>query len=177
MRVNTEKKQYSSDIEEYFGEEIDLLNDQFNENEKLYEEVHKGMDRNLERLDNKAMFGSSSPYRDIAELGKVLNDVRSNQVQIIKERTNEKKTVKDLELRRENMKKDEKNSTNAELLMKDLISELTRQKPEITKSTVAERNNNKGMEKLNNLNPDELGLNENDFRMIEKFKTTTPGGN
>ena len=46
-----------------------------------------------------------------------------------------------------------------------------------TKSTVAERNNNKGMEKLNNLNPDELGLNENDFRMIEKFKTTTPGGN
>ncbi len=175
MRINTEKKQYSSDMEEYFGDEIDLLNDQFNENEKLYEEVHRGMEKNIERLDNKAMFGSSSPYRDIAELGKVLNDVRSNQVQIIKERTNVKKTIKDLELRRENMKKDEKNSANAEILMKDLITEITRQRPEITKPTISEKNNNKGIEKLNNLNPDQLGLNENDFRMIEKFKNV--GGN
>lgn len=175
MRINTEKKQYSSDMEEYFGEEIELLNDQFNENEKLYEEVHKGMEKNIERLDSKAMFGSSSPYRDIAELGKVLNDVRSNQVQIIKERTNVKKTVKDLELRRENMKKDEKNSTNAELLMKDLISEITRQRPEIEKSTVAERTNNKGLEKLKDLNPEKLGLNSNDFKMIETFRNN--GGN
>lgn len=175
MRINTEKKQYSSDMEEYFGDEIDLLNEQFNENEKLYEEVHRGMEKNIERLDNKAMFGSSSPYRDIAELGKVLNDVRSNQVQIIKERTNVKKTIKDLELRRENMKKDEKNSANAEVLMKDLITEITRQRPEITKPTISEKNNNKGIEKLNNLNPDQLGLNENDFRMIEKFKNV--GGN
>ena len=175
MRVNTERKQFSSDIEEYFGEEIELLNDQFNENEKLYEEVHKGMDKNLERLDGKAMFGSSSPYRDIAELGKVLNDVRSNQVQIIKERTNVKKTVKDLELRRENMKKDEKNNSNAEMLMKDLISEITRQKPEITKSTVEERNSKKGMDQLAKINPDDLGLNENDFKMIDKFRKT--GGN
>ena len=170
MRINTDKKQFSSDIEEYFSEEIELFNDQFNENEKLYEEVHRGMEKNLERLDGKAMFGSSSPYRDIAELGKVLNDVRSNQVSIIKERANVKKTVKDLEFKRENMKKDEKNSTNAELLMKDLISELTRQQPDIAKSTVAERNNNKGIEKLENLNPEELGLNENDYRMIDKFK-------
>ena len=109
MRINTDKKQFSSDIEEYFSEEIELFNDQFNENEKLYEEVHRGMEKNLERLDGKAMFGSSSPYRDIAELGKVLNDVRSNQVSIIKERANVKKTVKDLEFKRENMKKDEKN--------------------------------------------------------------------
>ena len=175
MRINTEKKQYSSDMEEYFGDEIDLLNEQFKENEKLYEEVHRGMEKNIERLDNKAMFGSSSPYRDIAELGKVLNDVRSNQVQIIKERTNVKKTIKDLELRRENMKKDEKNSANAEVLMKDLITEITSQRPEITKPTISEKNNNKGIEKLNNLNPDQLGLNENDFRMIEKFKNV--GGN
>jgi len=172
MRINNEKKQYTSDIEEYFGEEIDLLNEQFEENEKLYNEVHRGMEKNLERLDGKAMFGSSSPYRDIAELGKVLNDVRGNQVQIIKERTNVKKTVKDLEFKRENMKKDEKNNSNAELLMKDLISELTRQKPDITTSTVAERNSNKGMDKLDKLNPDELGLNENDYRMIDKFKNS-----
>ncbi len=169
MRINTEKKQYSSDLEAYFGEELELFNAQFNENENLYQEVHKGMEKNLERLDNKTMFGSTSPYRDIAELGKVLNDVRSNQVQIIKERANVKKTIKDLELKRENIKKDETNSANAELLMKDLISELTRQKPEITKTTVAERTN-KGIEKLQNLNPEELGLNANDFKMIEKFK-------
>lgn len=172
MRVNTEKKQYSSDIEEYFGEEIDLLNDQFNENEKLYEEVHRGMDKNLERLDNKTMFGSSSPYRDIAELGKVLNDVRSNQVQIIKERTNVKKTVKDLEFKRESLKKDEKNNSNAEMLMKDLISELTRQKPDIATATVAEKNDKKGLEQLAKLNPESLGLNENDFKMIDTFKNT-----
>jgi hypothetical protein len=172
MRVNTEKKQYSSDIEEYFGEEIDLLNNQFNENEKLYEEVHRGMDKNLERLDNKAMFGSSSPYRDIAELGKVLNDVRSNQVQIIKERTNVKKTVKDLEFKRESLKKDEKNNSNAEMLMKDLISEITRQKPDITTASVAEKNNKKGIEQLDKLDPEKLGLNENDFKMIDTFKNT-----
>lgn len=172
MRIDTTKKQFTSDIEEYFGEEIELLNEQFDENKKLYEEVHKGMDKNLKRLEGNSMFGSSSPYRDIAELGKVLNDVRSNQVQIIKERTNVKKTIKDLEFKRENIKKDEKNNATAELLMKDLISEITRQKPEIIKPTVSEKNNNKGIEKLDKLDPEYLGLNENDFKMIDKFKNS-----
>lgn len=158
------------DYEAYFGPELELLENQFQENEKLYNEVHKGMEMNLERMDQKSMFGGSSPYRDVAELGKVLNDIRSNQVQVIKERTNVKKTIKDLELRKENSQKGDKNNMDAQGLMRDFLSEIQRQKPDYNKPQAHEITNQKGIENLQTLDPAKLGINENDLKMIDRFK-------
>lgn len=164
------------DYEAYFNPELELLNNQFEENEKLYKEVHKGMEANLERMEQKSMFGSSSPYRDVAELGKVLNDIRSNQVQVIKERTNVKKTIKDLEMRRENSVKGDKNNIDAQGLMRDFLTEIQRQKPDYNKPQVHEITNTTGIEQLSNLDPAKLGINENDLKMIDRFKGNIKGG-
>lgn len=167
---NNQEQSRVYDYESYFNPELELLNDQFNQNEQLYNEVHKGMELNLERMGQKSMYGGSSPYRDVAELGKVLNDIRSNQVQVIKERTNIKKTIKDLEMRRDNSNKGDKNNMDAQGLMRDFLTELQRQKPDYNKPQVHEITNNSGIEKLADLDPVKLGVNENDLKMIDRFK-------
>lgn len=163
----------NSEYEEYFKPELEALDDQYTKNESLYNDVYKGMEKNLGRLDARTMLGGgSSPYRDISELGKVLNDIRGNQVSTIKEKTTIKKTIKELELRRENMTKTDNNNVDAQSLMKELITSIQSKTPEFSNVTVKEKTDYKGLDKLNNLDPEEIGINENDLRMIDKFNNT-----
>ena len=155
---------------EYFQPEIDAMDKQASENDKLYNEVHKAIEKNLGRLDGKMMMGASSPYRDIAMLGDTLNDIRANQVSIIKEKANIKKTIIDLDIRKENSKSQSNDAETNQLLMRDILTRIQKEIPNITKPTNTEMSDNRGIEQLKNLDPKKLGLNSNDFSMIEKFK-------
>jgi hypothetical protein len=159
--------------EEYFKPELDSLNQQSQENDKLYKEVHSSMSKNLDRLNSKQMYGTSSPHRDIAEVGKVLNDIRGNQVQIIKEKANIKKTIIDLDIRKENSKASVKDSNTNEALMQDILREIRHGIPNISKPTHSEVSSTKGKDELAKIDPKSLGLNENDLSMIKKFKNNS----
>ena len=159
-----------TNYEKYFEPELTQLDTQYNKNEELYQEVHKSLEKNLDRMEGKAIFGTTSPHRDVAELGKVLNDIRGNQVSTIREKSNIKKNIKDLELRRENMKQGNKDNQDAQLLMKELISNIQAKNPEISRATEKEKTNLAGREFLDKLNPNDIGVNENDLKMIRKFK-------
>ena len=159
-----------SRFSEYFQDELNSMDKQAAENDKLYNEVHKAMDKNLGRLDGKMMMGSSSPYRDIAMLGDTLNDIRANQVAIIKEKANIKKTIIDLDIRKENSKSQSNDAETNQMLMRDILIRIQKEVPDITKPTNTEMSDKRGLEQLKGLDPKTLGLNSNDFTMIEKFK-------
>lgn len=159
-----------NNYQEYFQPELDLLDDQYKKNEDLYKEVHSSLEKNLERMEGKTMFNSSSPHRDIAELGKVLNDIRGNQVSTIKERSGIKKTIKELELKRDNMKQNSDNAQNTEVMMKQMLATIMVKNPELSKATEKEKGDKRGHEELANLDPNTLGLNNNDLAMIDRFK-------
>jgi prolyl-tRNA synthetase len=158
-----------TNYQEYFQPEIDALENQFNKNEKLYNEVHSCLEINIDKINSgKQMFGASTPHRDIADLGKVLNEIRSNQVATIKEKSNIKKTIKEFEFKRDNMKQGEKNNVDAQTLMKELVSSIQTKNMDILKPNPT--NSMSGADKLKNLDPAQLGINENDFKMIDQFK-------
>lgn len=162
-----------TNYQEYFQPEIDQLDAQYEKNEKLYDEVHGCLEQNIEKLNGKAMFGASSPHRDIADLGKVLNEIRGNQVSTIKEKSNIKKTIKDFEFKRDNMKQGEKNNVDAQNLMKEMISSIQANHTDLIKTSHQDQTKTtKGVDQLSKLDPDDLGLNENDLKMIEQFKRT-----
>ena len=54
--------------------------------------------------------------------------------------------------------------------MRDFLSEIQRQKPDYNKPQVHEITNQKGIENLQTLDPAKLGINENDLKMIDRFK-------
>ena len=170
-----ESKQEVTNYEEYFQPELDALDNQYNKNEELYTEVHKSLERKLDTIDGKAMFGAGSPHKDVAELGKVLNDIRGNQVATIKERTNVKKTIKDFELRERNINTTVSESDALQEVMKDVITSLQYNNPQVSVPTNKEKANNSGIEHLKNLDPATLGLNENDMKMIDRFKKSNGG--
>ena len=154
---------------EYFQPELNAMDEQSKKNNELYDEVHKAMEKNIERLDGKAMFGSSSPHKDIAAIGEVLNSIRSNQVSIIKEKANIKKTIIDLDIRKENAKSQTSNAEVNQTLMQDLLNEFNRKLPNANRPSTTELKDNRGREKLGEIDPDTLCLNENDFKMIDRF--------
>lgn len=172
MGKNNNVTEQTTDYQEYFKPELDALDNQYNKNEELYNEVHKSLEKKLDTLDGKAMFGAGSPHRDVAELGKVLNDIRGNQVQTIKERTNVKKTIKDFELRERNINTSTTETEALQEVMKSVITNLQYSNPTAITPTATEKRNNFGIEELKNLDPNTLGLNENDLKMIDKFKKT-----
>lgn len=159
-----------TNYQEYFQPEIEQLDQQYKKNEKLYDEVHGCLEHNIEKLGGKTMFGSGSPHRDIADLGKVLNEIRGNQVATIKEKSNIKKTIKEFEFKRDNMKQGEKNNVDAQNLMKELVSSIQSKNNDLIKITTHEAANMNGAEKLQKLDPAALGINENDLKMIDQFK-------
>lgn len=165
-----------TEYEEYFSPELQALDNQYQKNEELYNEVHKSLDKNLSKIDGNSMFGSASPHREVAELGKVLNDIRGNQVSVIKERSNIKKTIKDFELKQQNIARNEAGSENLQVMMKDLISNIQATRTEMTKPSYSEKTSNKGAENLSALKPEDLGINENDFAMIDRFRGTSNSG-
>ena len=152
-----------------FEPEMAALDKQSQENEKLYDEVHKAMEKCVERLDGKQMFGTTSPTKDIAQLGEVLNDIRSNQVQTIKEKANIKKTIFDLDIRKENSRAQSQDANTNQMLMRDILSKIQKEAPTLSKPTAAEMADNSGRDGLKNLDPRELGVNENDMKMISRF--------
>lgn len=160
----------TTDYQEYFKPELDALDNQYNKNEKLYDEVHKSLEKKLDTIDGKSMFGSGSPHRDVAELGKVLNDIRGNQVQTIRERSNVKKTIKDFELRERNFNTATNETEALQEVMKEVITNLQYSNPKAIAPSINEKKNNEGIEKLKDLDPATLGLNENDLKMIDRFK-------
>ena len=164
------EKQELTNYQEYFKPELDALDNQYNKNEELYGEVHKSLERKLDSLDNKAMFGAGSPHRDVAELGKVLNDIRGNQVATIKERTNVKKTIKDFELRERNLTTNTSETEALQEVMKSVITSLQYNNPQSQVPSYSEKRNMDGIEHLKKLDPETLGLNENDLKMIDRFK-------
>jgi len=168
--MDKENTQPTSTYEEYFQPEINMLDDQYNKNEKLYNEVHSSLEVNLDKMNGKAMFGASSPHRDVAELGKVLNDIRGNQVSTIKEKAGIKKTIKELELKANSIKQNDKTNMDAQNILKDLVSTIQSKNSNLITPTNNEKSNTKGLDKLNNLNPDQLGINSNDLKMIDQFK-------
>lgn len=165
-----------NNYEEYFSPELKALDNQYQKNEELYNEVHKSLDKNLTKIDGNSMFGAGSPHREVAELGKVLNDIRGNQVAVIKEKSNIKKTIKDFEFKQQNAARNEAGSENLQVMMKDLISNIQATRTDMTKPSYSEKVNNKGAENLSNLKPEDLGINENDLAMIDRFRGTTNSG-
>lgn len=168
--MDKENTQPTSTYEEYFQPEINMLDDQYNKNEKLYDEVHSSLEINLDKMNGKSMFGASSPHRDVAELGKVLNDIRGNQVSTIKEKAGIKKTIKELELKASSIKQNDKSNMDAQNILKDLVSSIQSKNSNLITPTSNEKSNTKGLDKLKNLNPDQLGINSNDLKMIDQFK-------
>lgn len=154
-----------------FQPELEALDKQTTENDKLYGEVHKAMESCLGRLEGKQMFGSSSPTKDIAQLGEVLNGVRKSQIDIIKEKGNIKKTIFDLDIRKDNSKSQSQDANTNQMLMRDILTRIQKEAPNVTKPTADELSNTTGRDALKHLNPDELGINENDYKMINVFKT------
>ena len=170
MSNKKENNVETTNYQEYFKPELDALDNQYNKNEKLYDEVHRSLERKLDTLEGKSMFGSGSPHRDVAELGKVLNDIRGNQVQTIKERTNVKKTIKDFELRERNLNTATTETEALQEVMKKVVTSIQYSNPAAILPTASEKANNSGIEKLKDLDPQTLGLNENDLKMIDRFK-------
>lgn len=168
MRVNIK----DMDFQEYFEPEINELESQSKKNEELYDEVHQSLEKNLERLNAKTMYGAGTPHKDISALGDTLNSIRSNQVQIIKEKSNVKKTIIDLELKRSNQKIEAQASNTNETLMRELLMEFNHKVPNFNEVSPSEKSNTKGAEELANLDPKQLGINENDLKMIDKFAET-----
>ena len=153
-----------------FAPIISELNEQANLNTELYNEVHKSLEKDLNRLNGDRMIGSSSPSKSIAETGKVLSEIRGTQVNIIKEKANIIKTVADLDIRERNSKSQATDAGTSQILMQNLLNEISKKAGDITKPTMSEIQDKRGMESLDKLDPKALGLNENDFAMIDKFK-------
>lgn len=154
--------------QEIFENEINELDKQAKDVDKLYDETHQALQANLDRMTNKAMFGTTSPYRDISELSKSLTGIKQTRVSISHERINLKKTIVELGLKDKQTNSDATNANTNELLMRDILAQIGK-KQEINKPLPGEINN-KGIEKLNDLDPKQLGVNTNDLKMIERFK-------
>jgi hypothetical protein len=86
------------------------------------------------------------------------------------ERTNVKKTIKDFELRERNFNTSTNETEALQEVMKNVITSLQYNNPQVSVPTNKEKANNDGIEKLKDLDPIALGLNENDMKMIDRFK-------
>ena len=161
-----------SNYEEKFEPIINALDEQANLNNELYNEVHKSLEKDLNRLNGERMIGSSSPSKSIAETGKVLSEIRGNQVNIIKEKANIIKTVADLEIRERNSNNQATDTETNQFLMHNILNEISKKIGNVSKPSISEIQDNRGKEELDKLNPDVLGLNDNDFAMIDRFKNT-----
>lgn len=154
--------------EEIFADEITDLDNQAKEVDSLYQETHQALERNINRMTDKSMFGTTSPYRDISELSKSLTSIKQTRVSISHEKINLKKTIVELGLKDKQSNTDATNANTNELLMRDILTQIGK-KTEITKPS-PEEINNKGIEKLDNLDPQKIGINDNDLKMIARFK-------
>lgn len=161
--------------QEIFQDELNELNNQAAEIDNLYDETHKALEKNINRMTDKSMFGTTSPYRDISELSKSLTSIKQTRVSISHEKINLKKTIVELGLKDKQSNTDSQNANTSELLMRDILTQISR-KHEINKPA-PEEINNKGIDNLDSLDPKQLGLNDNDERMIERFKNNIKGGN
>ncbi len=165
MKINLNDDNYG----DYFEPELKELDDESVKIDSLYDEAHQALEKNINRMNDKTMFGSSSPYRDISELSKTLGGIRQTKVSIVHEKIALKKTISELELKSKQTSTDAKNGNTNELLMRDILAEIGH-KVDINKPTVKEMTNDNGKEMLDNLSPKSLGINENDLKMIDKFK-------
>lgn len=160
--------------QEIFEDELNELNSQAKEVDDLYDETHKALEKNINRMTDKSMFGTTSPYRDISELSKSLTSIKQTRVSISHEKINLKKTIVELGLKDKQSNTDSQNANTSELLMRDILAQIGR-KHEINKPA-PEEINNKGIDHLDSLDPKQLGLNDNDEKMIERFKNNIKGG-
>lgn len=155
--------------QEIFDDELNDLDNQAKEVDNLYNETHKALEVNIDRMSGKSMFGTTSPYRDISELSKSLTSIKQTRVSISHEKINLKKTIVELGLKDKQSNTDATNANTNEVLMRDILAQIGR-KQEINKPFPGESNNN-GIDKLQErMDPKKLGLNANDERMIERFK-------
>ena len=159
--------------EEQFAPIITELDEQAKLNTELYNEVHKSLEKDLNRLNGERMIGSTSPSKSIAETGKVLSEIRGTQVNIIKEKSNVIKTIADLQIRERNSKSQETDAGTNQFLMQNLLNEISRKVGDVSKPSISEIRDNRGKEALDKLDPEVLGMNDNDFAMIDKFKQTS----
>ena len=159
--------------EEQFAPIITELDEQAKLNTELYNEVHKSLEKDLNRLNGERMIGSTSPSKSIAETGKVLSEIRGTQVNIIKEKSNVIKTIADLQIRERNSKSQETDAGTNQFLMQNLLNEISRKVGDVSKPSMSEIRDNRGKEALDKLDPKALGMNDNDFAMIDKFKQAT----
>ena len=159
--------------EEQFAPIITELDEPAKLNTELYNEVHKSLEKDLNRLNGERMIGSTSPSKSIAETGKVLSEIRGTQVNIIKEKSNVIKTIADLQIRERNSKSQETDAGTNQFLMQNLLNEISRKVGDVSKPSISEIRDNRGKEALDKLDPEVLGMNDNDFAMIDKFKQTS----
>lgn len=163
MKVNIED--YSS----YFKPELDALDNEGKEIDKLYNETHQALEKQINRMNSPTMIGSTSPYRDISELSKTLGGIRQTKVSVTHEKIALKKTVAELELKNKQTQTNAQNGNTNELLMRDILNQISH-KTDISKPNKTELSDNEGLDKLGQIDPKKLGINENDLKMIEKFK-------
>lgn len=154
--------------QEIFTDELQELDQQAQEIDNLYNETHKALEKNINRMADKSMFGTTSPYRDISELSKSLTGIKQTRVSISHEKINLKKTIVELGLKDKQSNTDATNANTNEVLMRDILAQISR-KQELNKPFPGE-SNLKGIDKLNErMDPKKLGLNSNDEKMIERF--------
>lgn len=82
-----------------FEEELNAFSEEGKKIDELYSESHTLFDRKLNKGVNGAMFGSSSGDKDAIEMSKSLCSIRQTKLSVIKEITNLKKTVSELNLK------------------------------------------------------------------------------
>lgn len=153
---------------ELFKGELSQLDDQYAKTNDLYDKTYKALDKNVQRMEEKTVFGGTSPYRDISELSKSLGSISQTTLAITREKINTKKTIAELELKAKRNVSDAKTADTNEFLMRDMLIKLG-SKNNLTRPDKSELST-KGIENLNNMNPNELGINENDLKGIERFK-------
>lgn len=152
--------------DELFINEENELNNQYDKTEELYNETHKALDKNILRMESKTMIGTTSPYRDISELSKTLTGIRQTSVNITKEKINLKKIKVELELKEKQTATNSQNAQTSETMLRDIVTSIGI-KEAFMKNT---KTSNKGIENLKNLDIEDIGINENDLKMIEAYK-------
>lgn len=125
--------------QEIFEDELNELNNQAAEVDSLYDETHKALEKNINRMTDKSMFGTTSPYRDISELSKSLTSIKQTRVSISHEKINLKKTIVELGLKDKQSNTDSQNANTSELLMRDILAQISR-KHEINKPAPGDLN-------------------------------------
>lgn len=161
----TEESFEDSKYFKIFKPDIDMFYEEGRKTDELYNEAHTLLERKLNKGNNGAMFGGSSGDRDIIEMSKSLSTIRQTKLNVIKEASNLKKIVAELNIkdRQQALESDEIRDKQQILAVLDALTS----KNGTHRNVVPKSSNDAGLELLNT---DNIKLSNIDTEMIERYK-------